>query len=105
MPLLLLLGLFDLMVGAALTILTIFPVHSGGLLFYIGLIALFKGLWSIITAAAAGFYFDILGVFDLLAGVFLLLLINGIVFGFFIYIGILVILKALYSILIFMIKP
>lgn len=95
--LLFVLGILDIVVGGA-----IWWASGGGLggatiLIFLGVVWFLKGLWSILSAASAGFFFDVLGVFDLIAGIFLMLGYLGLGFGFFIYMAILMILKGLYS--------
>lgn len=66
--LLLLLGLFDVLVGFAL----LSPIFSA-IAFYLGVIALLKGLISLVSSFACGYYADFMGAIDFLAGLMLLL--------------------------------
>ena len=91
------LGVLDIIFGAVLAASTFADLAGSGWVFLFGIIALLKGIYSVVTAAGAGFYFDVLGWIDLAVGVFLLLVNWNIVLPFFLYIGILVILKGLYS--------
>lgn len=93
------LGLLDLLLGFTLALSGIIDFTGNSLIFFLFIIAILKGVYSILTAAGAGFYFDLLGVFDLVAGIFLYLVFTGMHFHFFLYIGIIVILKGVYSIL------
>lgn len=91
------LGILDLILGAALAASTFADMAGNGWVIIFAVIAIVKGIYSVLTAAGAGFYFDVLGWLDLLVGALLLLVNWGIVFPFFLYIGILLILKGLYS--------
>jgi len=94
---LVILGILDIIVGVVLGLATGNPFLGSSIVFGFGIIWILKGLFSIFSSMASGFYFDILGVMDLFTGIFLLLATNGIVFGFFLYLGILMVLKGLYS--------
>ena len=104
MPLLLILGILDLIAGAALAVSGFFPLTAVGLIFAVGLIVTIKGVLSYIMAAGNGFYFDVLGILDLISGIFLLFSFYGIAWGIFLWFGIAMILKALWSIVMFMIQ-
>ena len=97
MVVLVILGIIDLIIGVLLVVSPAGGLVGNSIVFVLGIIALLKGLYSVLAAAGAGFFFDILGWLDLIAGIFLLLANWGIVFGFFLYVGILMILKAFYS--------
>jgi len=99
MVLLIGLGLIDLLFGIILAVSGLVDFSGSSLVFFLFILAFIKGVYSILTATAAGFYFDLLGMFDLLSGVFLFLVFSGIQFHFFVYLGIIVILKGIYSIL------
>jgi hypothetical protein len=104
MPLLLILGVLDLIAGAALAISGFVPLTAVGLVLAIGIILTLKGVVSYLAAAGNGFYFDILGILDMIAGVFLILAFYGTALGFFVWFGIAMILKALWSIAMFMVR-
>jgi hypothetical protein len=104
MPLLLILGVLDLIAGAALAISGFVPLTAVGLIFAIGVIITLKGVISYLAAAGSGFYFDLLGILDMISGVFLILAFYGTALGFFIWFGIAMILKALWSIVMFMVR-
>jgi len=91
------LGILDMIFGAVLAASTFADMASNGWVLIFAIIALIKGIYSVVAAAAAGFYLDVLGWLDLLAGLLLLLAYWGFAFPFFLYIGILLILKGLYS--------
>ena len=104
MPLLLILGILDLIAGAALALSGFVPLTAVGLVFAIGIILALKGGISYLMAAGNGFYFDFLGILDLLSGVFLILAFYGTALGFFLWFGVAMILKAMWSIVMFMVK-
>jgi hypothetical protein len=96
--LLVVLGILDLVIGALLVISPGGGLAGSGIVFIFAVIAIIKGIYSVLAGAGAGFYFDFLGWLDLFAGFLLLLAQWGTVFGFFLYAGILMVAKALYSI-------
>ena len=63
----------------------------------LGLISLGKGVWSLFSCIAVGYFFDWMGMLDTLSGIALLLLHNGTSFGLFSILGLVMILKGLYS--------
>lgn len=85
--LLIILSLIDIAVGVSL----MFPNFLG---FYLGIIVLLKGISSIIGSFASGFFFEIMGAIDLIAGLML-------IFGFFIpWFWIIPMLKGIYSLIV-----
>ncbi len=98
------LGFLDLIGGALLGLSGLFPYTGSGFVFTIGIIFLIKGLVSYISAAANGFFMDFMGLLDIVAAILLMLTTWGIVVFFFPYIGILLILKGLYSVVIGILK-
>jgi len=104
MPLLLILGIIDLIAGIALALTGFVPLTASGLILAIGIIVTLKGAISYLAAAGAGFYFDLLGVLDMLSGIFLILVFYGTAWGGFAWFGLAMILKALWSIVIFMVR-
>lgn len=94
---LVILGLVDIIVGIILGVSGFFDFVGISIIFIIGIIAVLKGIYSVVTALASGFYFDLLGVFDIISGILIYLAYSGIVYGFFVYIGIIMIIKGLYS--------
>ena len=95
--LLFVLGILDIVIGGALWWASGGGLGGATIVIFLGAIWFLKGLWSILSAASAGFFFDILGVFDLVSGLFLSLAYFGLGFDFFIYMAILMVLKGLYS--------
>ena len=95
--LLFVLGVLDIIIGGALWWAAGPGVAGATILIVLGIVWFLKGLWSILSAAAAGFFFDVLGVFDLVSGIFLSLAYLGLGFEFFWYMALLMIVKGLYS--------
>jgi len=67
------------------------------LVFYLGIICLMKGGWSLMTALTSKFYFDFLGFLDVIAGASLLLIHSNHILAFFTVIGIMMIVKGIWS--------
>jgi uncharacterized membrane protein HdeD (DUF308 family) len=65
--------------------------------FYLGIICLMKGGWSLMTALTSKFYFDFLGLLDVIAGVSLILIHSSHILVFFTVIGIMMIVKGIWS--------
>ena len=97
MPLMLILGVIDIFVGTVLALSGFMSMQGVFFIFIVSIFCLLKGIYSTGAAAANGFYFDILGWFDLSAGLFLLLSYFGIYMGIFFFFGIAVMFKGLYS--------
>lgn len=95
--LLIFLGVLDLLAGAILALHPFLAVAGSGYIAGIAILFFLKGLYSLLTAFAVGFYFDLLGLFDIAGGVFLALLYFGVASEFFVYIGLAVLLKGIYS--------
>ncbi|MFQ5647946.1 MAG: hypothetical protein ACE5FW_01805 [Candidatus Aenigmatarchaeota archaeon] len=95
--LLFVLGLVDAIVGVLLLFSSWNPLVGSGLVIALGVLWFFKGIYSILAGASSGFYLDFLGIFDLLAGVFLVLSYLGLSWGFLIYLAALMIIKGVYS--------
>lgn len=104
MPLLLLFGIFDIMVGVAGITASLIPLQGNSFIFTIGLLGIIKGIYSILAGVLSGFYFDLLGLLDLVLGIFLLLAFYNLMFGWVIYLGILMVIKGLYSVVIFLVS-
>lgn len=78
-------------------ILSIWP-SPGNFMLAIALVLIAKGIWSIFSSLHQGFYYDILGAIDLIAG-FVLIIINfGTPVSFGWIVGIILGLKAAYTI-------
>ncbi|MBI4021627.1 MAG: hypothetical protein HY369_05270 [Candidatus Aenigmarchaeota archaeon] len=91
------LGIIDLIAGGALILGPALALEGSSFLFYFMILFFLKAIYSILTAVAAGFYFDLLGYLDFIAAVFLLLLFWGISPAWVFWIGLLVIIKGIYS--------
>jgi len=92
-PMLFILALADIFSG----ILLYFHPDWLKLLFYFAFLCLAKGGWSLIAAFSSRFYFDFLGLLDILAGIFLLLLYYKITAPFLGIVGIMLALKGIWS--------
>lgn len=95
-----------------LAILSILDIFSGLIVFtysslllfhsfvgYMAAYSLFKGVASFLSSIGMGYWFDWMGVIDIITGFMLLLLMWGFSFGFIKTIGIIAILKGIYSFL------
>ncbi len=91
------LGMLDILGGIILAISGFIPYTGSGFVFTLGIVFIMKGIFSYLTAAAKGFFLDLMGVLDLIAGIMLVLATWGILIFFFPYIGILLIIKGVYS--------
>lgn len=97
MVLLEILGIFDIIVGVTLAVSNTFSLAGSALVTWIAILILIKSLYSIIASAAVAFYFDVMGWLDIISAVSLFLALAGVVHEFFIYFGILMIVKGVYS--------
>ncbi|RLJ08668.1 MAG: hypothetical protein DRP13_02215 [Candidatus Aenigmatarchaeota archaeon] len=104
MPLLLLFGIFDLIAGVAGMIVPFISAQGNTFILAIGVLAIIKGLYSYLAGALAGFYFDILGLLDLITGILLVLSFYNLVFGWMFYFGLILTLKGVYTIVIFLVS-
>lgn len=95
--LLIALGIVDIIAGIALGLTRLFPMANNPFLFWLGIFFLLKGTYSILMGAAAGFFVDFMGWFDLLAGAFHLWANTGAQYPFFLYLGVVMVIKGLYS--------
>lgn len=93
------LGILDVIAGIAVALAQLFHLTGSAFALYLGVIFILKALYSILTALAAGFPFDVLGWLDLIAGIVLMLLYWGFPVSFAFWVGIIMILKGVYSIL------
>jgi len=93
----LVLGITDIIAGIILALSGLVPLSGIQLIFAIGIIYVMKGFYSTGSAAVNGFYFDLLGWFDLALGAFLILAFLGMHMGIFLFLGIAVTLKGLYT--------
>jgi len=98
--LLTILGVLDVVIGAALWMSSGSPITGSTVILVLSLLWMFKGGWSILSSAAAGWFFDYMGIPDLIAGVLLMMSYLGISFGFFFYVALIMLAKGLWSFLI-----
>jgi uncharacterized membrane protein HdeD (DUF308 family) len=88
------LALFDILSGL---LLYFHPVFASDFFIYFSIICLAKGGWSILSAFISKFYFEFLGVLDIVVGIFLFMLYRGISLPFFSIFGVIIILKGIWS--------
>lgn len=98
------LGILDLIAGIILGLSGFVPYTENGFVFFLGLIIVIKGIVSFLMGAAKGFYLDFMGLLDIVAGAMLMIATTGFMLFFFPYIGIILIFKGLYSMLIGLVK-
>jgi len=91
-------GLFDLILGGVLAASPFVSYAGLGIVGTLGIIGIIKGLYSTVAAAASSFYFDVLGWLDLIAGILLVLSTMDIKFTWFLWVGIFMAAKGVYSI-------
>lgn len=70
-----------------------------GIAGYLAIISMGKGAFSFFGSMASGYYFDWMGVIDVIGGIFLFLISIGVSISFFNYMGITLILKGFYSLI------
>ena len=92
-------GLVDVLFGGVLAASPYFKYAGVGIIGILGILALIKGIYSTLAAASAGLYFDLMGWLDLLVGLLLLVSSWGVTFNWFLWIGIFMVIKGVYSIL------
>ena len=91
------LGIVDLVAGTMLGMSGIIGLDGNSLVLFLGLLMIVKGIVSYLAGAAKGFYMDFMGILDLVSGIMLILAFYGFVLFFFPYIGLLLLLKGVYS--------
>jgi len=92
--LLFILAIVDILSGA---LIFFHPASFSKIFLYLGFICLTKGGWSLITALTSKFYFDFLGLLDIVSGIFLILLYYKFTLPLLTIIGIMIILKGIWS--------
>ena len=97
------LGIIDILLGGVLAGSPFFVYTASAIVAVLGIVALIKGAYSVLAGAATGFYMDILGWLDVVVGALLLITTIGISFQWFLWIGLFMAAKGLYSIAIEMI--
>ena len=98
------LGVLDILGGVLLAIAGFIPYTGSGFILTLGVVFIIKGIISYLAAAAKGFFFDLMGVLDLIAGIMLVLATHDFILFFFPYIGILLIIKGVYSFVMGLVK-
>lgn len=98
------LGVLDLIAGALLGFSGMFTYAGSGFVMVIGIILLIKGIGSYLAAAANAFFFDFMGILDIVSAIMLILATFGFVVFFFPYFGIFMVIKGVYSIAMGLIK-
>ena len=95
--LLVILGIVDVIAGAILAFFGLPAFPGNGFVMGLAILVLVKGVLSYLMACANNFYFDVMGMLDMAAGLLLLLLFYGIGLFFFPWVGILMVIKGIYS--------
>jgi len=90
----------DLIIGVVLAASPYFNFFGNDFVFWLAVIGILKGLYSIVAALAAGFMYDVIGWFDLVGGFLLFLTTVGLVHYAFLYLGVVIVLKGIYSLMI-----
>lgn len=91
-----LIGISVIDFAAAFLLIWSFP---GTFMFILGLVLISKGIWSLISSLRVGFYFDVMGLIDLVAAIVILAVNFGTPIGFAWIIGIIIAIKATYTLL------
>jgi hypothetical protein len=96
---LIILGLLDIIAGGILALTALTGFEGNSILFWFAVIFLLKAIYSIGAAVAAGFFLDVLGYMDLVAAIFMFLIFWGfdLGFGIFLWFGLAMVIKGLYS--------
>ena len=90
------LGVLDMIAGGVLMFGS--SLTGSGYLLFLAILFFLKAIYSVLTALAGGFLFDVLGWLDLLSALFLLFLYWGFSFGgIFFWVGVLMLIKGIYS--------
>lgn len=96
--LLTILGLVDVALGIVLAASPYFNYTGMAVIGTLAVIALIKGVFSVLSAAAGGYYFSVESWLDIIVGVLLLTTTFGVHFSWFLWIGIFEAAKGVYSI-------
>lgn len=92
-----LLGILEIFAGV-IVYFHYFPILEFFL--WLGLIYTLKGAWSIVSSVAYSYWYDWMGVLDLLAGLVMILIFYGNIFSFFWIVGLAHIMKGLYTVVV-----
>src|SRR3989338_11187627 len=98
--LILLLGVFDVIGGLLLAATWLKLFVGAGFILYFAVFFLLKGIYSVLSNIFSGFFLDLMGFLDLLAGAALLFVHWGTAPHYFLYIGIPLILKGIYCMIV-----
>ena len=93
----------DIIAGAVLALGGFFSYTNNFTIGVLALILILKGIWSVGLAAANRFYFDLIGLLDLAAGILLAIATFGFYMDLFSLVGIALILKGIYTVIVGMI--
>ncbi len=93
------LGMFDIIAGIILAVGGLPQFPGNGFVITIAAVMLIKGGWSWLSNIAdpRGLNFDPMGILDIVTGLLLIFIFSGMFFFFFAYLGILLIIKGVYS--------
>lgn len=92
------LGLIDVLLGGVLAASSYFSYTAVAIIGTLAIIALIKGIYSVLAGFAGGIYFDLMGWLDLIVAALLFLTTIGVQFQWFFWIGIFMAVKGVYSI-------
>ena len=94
---LMLLGVLDVIAGLLLALSGTIPLTGNWFVIFFAIVMVLKGIWSVLAALGGGFKYDLLGLVDLVVGGVLWLVVSGWVNEAFLYLGIIVLIKGLWS--------
>jgi len=97
--LLFILSILDLIAGLLVILSQNFLLTSNAFVFYFAIYSLGKGIVSLLTSIAVGYFFDWMGVIDVITGIALFMIHSGSQLGIFKTIGIIILIKGLYSLI------
>ena len=100
------LGIIDIIAGVMLSVGGLSYFHGNGLVLTFAAIMLIKGVWSWLTnlAMPTGIKIDPMGILDIISALLLFLVFSGFFLYFFAYLGIILIIKGIYSFVVGVIK-
>jgi hypothetical protein len=98
------LGILDAVTGFILMLGPWIPLGGNGILFTLGVIILLKGIITWLMAAASRFFFDPLGILDIIAGACCLIEVSGFHLSVFAWIGFFLLVKGAYCVFIDLIR-
>lgn len=94
------LGILDIIAGGLLMLNGVISLEASTFVLYLMIIMFLKSVYSIGSAVANGFFFDFMGYLDLISAILLLLAFWGISFDPFFWVGLLILVKGIYSVLV-----